>query len=73
MSNGQGREMCSFKWMMDGSSCAVQKDGSNVIEADGEHVTSLRRPDVAHRARLRDGKVRPATDHEFQRLKGFVA
>jgi hypothetical protein len=42
----------------------------HVLEPDGEHVTSIRpRPDSAHRARLRDGTIRPATDDEFQRLK----
>lgn len=45
----------------------------HIIEADGEHVTSLRRPDAAHQARLRDGTIRPATEEEFQKLKGYVA
>ena len=49
------------------------KGREHVIETDGEHVTSLRRPDAAHQARLRSGTIRPATDDEFQRLKGFVA
>jgi hypothetical protein len=45
----------------------------HIIEADSEHVTSVRRPDAAHQARLRDGTIRPATDAEYQKLKGFVA
>ena len=45
----------------------------HVLEPDGEHVTSIRpRTDSAHRARLRDGKIRPATPEEFQRLKNMV-
>jgi hypothetical protein len=48
------------------------KGREHVIEADGEHVTSLRRPDAAHQARLRDGTIRPATEDEFQKLKEFV-
>jgi hypothetical protein len=44
----------------------------HIIEADGEHVTSVRRSDAAHQARLRNRVIRPATDEEFQRLKGFV-
>jgi hypothetical protein len=45
----------------------------HIIEADGEHVTSVHRSDAAHQARLRDGVIRPATEEEFQKLKGFVA
>jgi hypothetical protein len=45
----------------------------HIIEANGEHVTSVRRPDAAHQARLRDGTIRPATDEEFQKLKEMVA
>jgi hypothetical protein len=44
----------------------------HIIEANGEHVTSIRRPDAAHQARLRDGTIRPAADAEFQILKSFV-
>jgi hypothetical protein len=45
----------------------------HVLEPDGEHVTSIRpRSDAAHRARLRGGTIRPATDDEFRRLKGMV-
>jgi hypothetical protein len=44
----------------------------HVIEVHGEHVTSVRRPDAAHQARLRDGVIRPATDEEFQLLKAFI-
>jgi hypothetical protein len=44
----------------------------HIIEADGEHVTSVRRPDAAHRARVRAGTIRPVTDEEFQRLKEFI-
>lgn len=44
----------------------------HILESDGEHVTSVRRPDPAHRARLRDGRIRPATDAELQRLKRLV-
>lgn len=45
----------------------------HVIEADGEHVTSVRpRTDSAHRARLRAGTIRPATPEEFERLKNMV-
>jgi hypothetical protein len=45
----------------------------HIIEADGEHVTSVHRSDAAHQARLRGGVIRPATEEEFQKLKGFVA
>lgn len=48
------------------------KGREHVIEANGEHVTSLRRPEAAHQARIRSGAIRPTTDEEFQRLKGFV-
>jgi hypothetical protein len=44
----------------------------HVIEANAEHVTSVRRPDAAHQARLRDGTIRPATEEEFEKLKAFV-
>lgn len=45
----------------------------HVIEPDGEHVTSIQpRTDSAHRRRLRNGTIRPATDEEYQRLKRFV-
>ena len=45
----------------------------HVIEPDGEHVTSVQpRTDSAHRARLRAGKIRPATPDEFRRLKDMV-
>lgn len=48
------------------------KAREHIIEPDGEHVTSLRRPDAAHQARLRDVKIRPATEEEFQRLKALI-
>jgi hypothetical protein len=48
------------------------KGREHIIEADGEHVTSVRRPDAAHQARLRDGTIRPAAEDEFQRLKAFI-
>ena len=45
----------------------------HVIEPDGEHVTSVQpRTDSAHRARLGSGTIRPATEAEFERLKGMV-
>lgn len=45
----------------------------HVLEPDGEHVTSVQpRTDSAHRARLRSGKIRPATPDEFERLKDMV-
>jgi hypothetical protein len=45
----------------------------HVLEPDGEHVTSVQpRTDSAHRARLWNGKIRPATPDEFQRLKSMV-
>ncbi len=43
----------------------------HIIEVNGEHVTSVRRPDAVHQARLRDGTIRSATDEEFQR-KAFI-
>jgi hypothetical protein len=49
------------------------KGREHVLEATGEHVTSLRRPDTAHQTRLRSGVIRPATEEEFRGLKGFVA
>jgi hypothetical protein len=48
------------------------KGREHIIEANGEHVTSVRRPDAAHQARLRDGTLRPAAEEEFQRLKAFI-
>jgi hypothetical protein len=48
------------------------KAREHIIESDGEHVTSLRRPEAAHQARLRDGTIRPATDDEFQKVKAFA-
>jgi hypothetical protein len=44
----------------------------HILEPDGEHVTSIRRVDSAHQARLRDGKIRPATDVELQKLKALL-
>ena len=44
----------------------------HIIEMNGEHVTSVRRPDAAHQARLRDAKIRPATEEELQKLKAFT-
>jgi len=44
----------------------------HIIELNGEHVTSVRRPDAAHQARLRNGTIRPATDEEYQRPKAFI-
>jgi hypothetical protein len=49
------------------------KGREHVLEPDGEHVTSVRRPDASHQARVRRGAIRPATDEEFQRLKGLVS
>ena len=51
--------------------------GSNarehVLEPDGEHVTSIQpRTHSAHRARMKSGKIRPATVEEFERLKRMV-
>jgi hypothetical protein len=48
------------------------KGREHVIDPNGEHVTSLRRPDAAHQARARAGAIRPASDEEFQSLKAFV-
>ncbi len=48
------------------------KGREHIIEPNGEHVTSLNRPDSAHVGRLRDGTIRPATEEEFDALKGFV-
>ncbi len=44
----------------------------HIIEANGEHVTSIRRPDAAHYARLQAGTIRAASEEEFQKLKGFI-
>jgi len=57
--------------MTTGLSCAVRED-ENIIEATGEHVTSVRRPDAAHQARLKNGTIRPDTDEELRTLKAFV-
>lgn len=48
------------------------KGREHIIEASGEHVTSVRRPDAAHQARLQDGTIREATEDEFQKLKAFI-
>jgi len=44
----------------------------HIIEVSGEHVTSVRRPDAAHQARLQAGTIRPATSDEFQKVKTFI-
>jgi len=44
----------------------------HIIEVNGEHVTSVRRPDAAHQGRLRDATIRPATAEEFQKLQAFA-
>jgi hypothetical protein len=45
----------------------------HILEPDGEHVTSIQpRSNAAHRARLKSGKIRPATVEEFDRLKSMV-
>lgn len=45
----------------------------HIIEPNGEHVTSVQpRTDAAHKARLRAGTIRPATQEEFDRLKGML-
>ena len=48
------------------------KGREHIIELTGEHVTSVRRPEAAHQARLRDGSIRAATEEEFQALKGLI-
>jgi len=48
------------------------KGREHIIEVNGEHITSVRRPDAAHQARLRDGTIRAVTEMEFQRLKAFI-
>lgn len=45
----------------------------HIIEADGEHLTSVYRSDAANQLRLQNGVIRAATDEEYQKLKGFVA
>jgi len=44
----------------------------HVIEMHGEHVTSVRRSEAAHQARLQEGTIRTATAEEFQKLKGLI-
>jgi hypothetical protein len=48
------------------------KGREHVIETTGEHVTSVRRTDSAHQGRLQAGRIRPATDEEFERLKAYI-
>jgi filamentous hemagglutinin len=48
------------------------KGREHIIEAHGEHVTSVRRPDAAHLARVKDGTIRPGTEEEFKKLKALV-
>ena len=67
-----GRGMCLCSRTMAALSSAVRKGANNIIEANGEHVTSVRRPDAAHQARMRAGTIRPATEDEFQKLKAFT-
>jgi hypothetical protein len=45
----------------------------HILEPTGEHVTSVRRSEAGHQARLRGGVIRAATEDELQRLKGFLA
>ena len=45
----------------------------HILETDGEHVTSMHRAEAVHQARLRQGRIRPASDEEFQKVKEFVA
>lgn len=49
------------------------KGREHIIEADGEHITSVNRPDAAHQARLKAGTIRLATDEEYEKLKAFVS
>lgn len=48
------------------------KGREHIIEADGEHVTSVRRPDAAHQGRLQAGTIRSATAEEFQKVKALI-
>ena len=48
------------------------KGREHIIEANGEHVTSVRRPEAAHQARLQAGTIRTATGDEFNKLKAFI-
>ena len=48
------------------------KGREHIIEAAGEHVTSVRRPDAAHQGRLQDGTIRPAAAEEFEKLKALI-
>lgn len=48
------------------------KGREHIIEANGEHVTSVRRPDAADHARLQNGTIRLSTEDEFQKLKALV-
>ena len=40
----------------------------HVIEENGEHVTSVRRPEAAHQARLRDRTIRATTEDDASKL-----
>ena len=42
-----------------------------IFESNGEHVTSVVRPNAAHLQRLRGGTIRPATSEEFQAFKAL--
>jgi hypothetical protein len=44
----------------------------HIIEFTGEHVTSVRRSEAAHQARLSEGTIRPAEEDEIKKLKEFV-
>src|SRR5262249_15282107 len=71
-SRGQARATCSFNRATGDSSCVAREAGNTFLNQTGEHVTSIRRPDSAHQARLRDGRIRPATDGELGKLKRLL-
>lgn len=48
------------------------KSREHIIESNGEHITSVRRPEAAHQARLRIATIRPATEDEIQTVKAFT-
>jgi hypothetical protein len=48
------------------------KGREHIVESSGEHVTSVRRPDAAHQARIDNGTIRLASAEEQRKLKAFA-
>jgi hypothetical protein len=48
------------------------KGREHIFEPDGQIVTSLNRPEAAHRRKMSSGERIPVTEEDFNRLKGLI-